>query len=169
MGRQMKKTMKKRRREHKTDYLKRLTLLKSTRPRVVVRKTNTYLIAQYVVSKEAQDTITFGISSKTLLTHGWPKTRKGSLNSLPAAYLLGLLFGKKIKNKKLAIPIIDFGMHRVIHGSKLQAFIKGLVDSELQLHAKEESFPTEERIEGKHLKELIPFNEIKAHIEKHDQ
>ncbi|GAJ13133.1 unnamed protein product, partial [marine sediment metagenome] len=90
------KTLKRRRKEYKTDYSKRIKLLKSGAPRVVFRKTNRYLIAQYVISKEAQDKIEFGINSKHLMKYGWPKESKGSLKSISAAYLTGILVGKKI-------------------------------------------------------------------------
>ena len=71
------KVDKRRRRENKTDYLNRLKLLKGGSPRIVFRKTNKYIIAQYVTSKEAQDKIEFGISSKDLIKHGWPKEFSG--------------------------------------------------------------------------------------------
>ena len=58
------KTSKKRRKEAKTDYGKRIKLLKSSSPRIVFRKTNKYVIIQYVISKEAKDEIEFGITSK---------------------------------------------------------------------------------------------------------
>ena len=61
------KTIKRRRKESKTDYLKRIKLLKSESPRVVFRKTNKYVIAQYVLSKGAQDKVVLGITSKKLL------------------------------------------------------------------------------------------------------
>jgi len=51
------KINKRRKREYKTDYLKRIKFLKSNSPRVVFRKTNKYLIAQYTTSKEAKDKI----------------------------------------------------------------------------------------------------------------
>ena len=96
------KTLKKRRRQYKTDYANRLELLKSEKPRIVFRKTNSYIIAHYVVSKEAQDKTQIGISSKHLLKYGWPEKFKGSLKSIPAAYLTGYLIGKQIISKKLA-------------------------------------------------------------------
>ena len=58
------KNLKRRRKEYKTDYKKRFELLKGSLPRIIFRKTNRYLIAQYVVSKEAQDKIIFGIDSR---------------------------------------------------------------------------------------------------------
>jgi len=156
---------KRRRRECKTDYAKRIKLLKSGAPRVVFRKTNRYLLVQYVTSKEAQDKVEFGINSKHLMKYGWPKEARGSLKSIPAAYLTGFLMGKKIIDKKLKTPVIDFGMLRVLHKSKVYAFLKGLIDAGVKIDCKEEAFPKEERIKGQDLKNKIPFNEIKSKIQ----
>jgi large subunit ribosomal protein L18 len=118
------------------------------------------------VSKEAQDHIKMGKNSKQLLTYGWPKNQENSLKSTPASYLLGFLTGKEIQNKKLETPIIDFGLQRVIKGTKLHAFIKGLIDSGLDIKTKKEAFPNEDRIFGKHMKQKLPVDEIKSKISK---
>ena len=164
----MKTIQKRRRRENKTDYSKRLKLLKSEKPRLVFRRTNLYIISQYVESIEAQDKIVFGITSKKLLNYGWPENFKGSLKSIPAAYLTGYLTAKKILKEKLKTPIIDFGMLRTNHKTKVFAYLKGLIDAGIEISCKEEAFPDEEAIEGKHLKEDFTksFNEIKSKIDK---
>lgn len=161
------KTLKRRRKEHKTDYLKRIKLLKSSSPRVVFKKTNKYIMAQYVKSKEAQDKIEIGVSSKILIKYGWPKEFRGSLKSIPASYLTGLLIGKKILGKKLEKPIVDFGMIRVLHKNRTFAFLKGLKDSGIKVECEEEFFPNEDRIKGVHLKKDFSkiFEEIKSKIE----
>jgi large subunit ribosomal protein L18 len=162
------KVQKRRRRENKTDYLNRIRLLKNGAPRLVFRKTNSYLISQYVLSDEAKDKIVFGINSKALLKHGWPESFKGSLKSIPAAYLTGYLVGKKIIEEKLEKPIIDFGMARTIHKTKIFGFIKGMIDSGIEISCKEEAFPEEARIEGQNLKEDFSkyFKEVKSKIDK---
>ena len=162
------KTLKRRRRENKTDYLKRLKLLKSGSPRIVFRKTNKYLIVQYVTSEETKDKIEIGMTSKKLINYGWPKDFGGSLKSLPASYLIGLLIGKEILKNKKETPIVDFGMIRIKSKSKVHAFLKGLVDSGIKLKHKKENFPNDERISGKHLKKDFSnmFNEIKSKIER---
>lgn len=160
----MKRILKRRRREFKTDYGKRFKLLKSGTPRVVFRKTNRYLIVQYVISKEAQDKIIMGISSKDLLKKGWPESAKGSLKSITASYLTGYLMGKKIIKDKLEKPIVDLGMIRVLYKTKVYGFIKGLIDSGIEISCKEEAFPEEDKIKGLKLKNKIPFEEIKGKI-----
>lgn len=156
---------KKRRKEFKTNYLKRLEMLKSGIPRVVFRKTNRYLISQYVESKEAQDKIIFGIDSRKILNYGWPKNLEGSLKGVTAAYFLGLLTGKKIIKDKLKTPIIDFGLYRVLPKTKLHSFVKGMIDAGVKIKDKKENFPEEDREKGKHITSL-KFEEIKSKIEK---
>src|SRR3989344_2123520 len=160
---------KRRRQENKTDFAKRLRLLKSDTPRIIFRKTNRYIIGQYVNSKAAQDSVKVNVSSKELINLGWPENIKGSLKSLPAAYLSGMLLAKKIDNKRLEKKItVDFGMNRNIHKSKIYAFLKGIDDAGIKIKADESKgvFPDADRIKGKHMKNRIPFEEIKSKIEK---
>ncbi len=161
------KIPKKRKLERKTDYGKRLKLLKSNSPRLVFRKTNKYLIAQYIISKEAQDKVEIGLTSKKLKEFGWPETFEGSLKSIAAAYLTGLLIGKEIIKKKLETPIIDFGMMRVLDKNKGYAFLRGVGDAGIKIKYNEKQFPEEERITGKNMKEDFSnkFKEIKSNIE----
>jgi len=159
------RTLKKRRKQGKTDYNKRIKLLKSGAPRIIYRKTNKYIIAQYVTSKEARDKVEVGINSKNLIKYGWPKESSGSLKSTTASYLTGFLIGKKIIKNKLKTPIVDLGMVRTLYKSKVFAFLKGLIDSGIEIKSKEETFPDEARIKGEHMKNKIPFNEIKSKIE----
>jgi len=162
------RTVKLRRIKNKTDYLKRLNLLKSKTPRIVFRKTNKYILSQYVRSKAAQDSIEIEVSSKRLLTKGWPKEFKGSLKSIPASYLTGYLMGTLIKKEKKENPIVDFGMIRVLHKTKAYAFLKGLKDAGIEIECNKEFFPEEERIKGKNLKKDFSkhFQEIKSKLEK---
>ncbi len=167
---------KKRRRENRTDYKKRMNLLKSSSPRIVFRRTNKCIISQYVTTKEAQDRIECGINSRSLLEYGWPKELEGSLKSLPASYLTGFLFGKKILKKNLQKEskakkqdiVVDIGLARKIHKSRFFAFLKGLKDAGINIKCKEGFFPEENRIKGKHLKKdfSVNFEKIKSNIEK---
>ena len=160
------KVARRRRREHKTDYLIRKNLLKSEKPRIVFRRTNKFVIAQYIFSDEAKDNIKIGITSKKLLKYGWPEKSKGSLKSIPASYLTGYLIVKMIIKEKLETPIVDLGMIKPVHKTKIFAFIKGLVDSGLELKFKEETFPEEDRLMGESLKEKVDVEEIKSKIDK---
>lgn len=157
----------KRRIKNRTDYKKRMGLLKSGLPRISFRKTNKKIISQYIVSEEARDKIIFGFDSKILFKYGWPEEFKGSIKSTPASYLFGLFIGKNIIDKKLENPIIDGGMIRKTHKNKFFSFIKGLKDSGIKIDCDKEFFPPEERITGKHLKKDFSeiFKKIKLQIE----
>ncbi|MFH1500687.1 MAG: 50S ribosomal protein L18 [archaeon] len=158
---------KRRRRESKTDYRARLNLLKSPLPRIVFRKSNLYVNGQYVQSKNAQDSVLMSVTSKDLLSYGWPSEAKGSLKSIPACYLTGFLLSKKIKEKHGEVEaIFDLGLIRNIQKSRVFAFLNGIVDGGLNLRCDKEKFPPEERILGKHLKKGVSseFNKIKEKI-----
>lgn len=160
------KTQRRRRVEGKTDYKKRLNLLKNGNPRIVTRITNKYVNCQYVESIEAKDKVIFGVSSKDLLEKGWPKEAKGSLKGVPAAYLTGYLAGIKIKESKLKTPILDVGMARMIVHSRLFAFIKGLQDSGVGIKCDEKHFPSQEKIKGTLMKNKVDVEKIKTSIGK---
>jgi len=56
----------KRRVKQKTNYLKRLALLKGNKPRIVIRKTNKYINVQYIIHNSKGDLSKINISSKIL-------------------------------------------------------------------------------------------------------
>jgi large subunit ribosomal protein L18 len=152
------RTIKRRRRECKTDYKARRILLTSGLPRIVVRKTNKYFIIQAVESEEAQDKVLATITSKELLKNGWDAKAGGSLKSVPAGYLTGLLMAKKLGEGKY---IMDLGMARTFKGGRVFSVVKGLIDGGLDIPANKKVFPTEERLNGDHMKD-----DIKAMIAK---
>lgn len=153
------RTEKRRRKENKTDYKNRFKLLKSGKTRIVIRRTNKYLVIQAIESDEAKDKVVKGVSSKDLLKNGWDEKFKGSLKSLPACYLTGLLMAKNLDNK--TEYVVDLGMARHMKGNRMYAAIKGLVDCGVKLNASEKVFPSEDRLNGEHMKD-----EVKKNIEK---
>ena len=159
------KVQKRRRQENKTDYELRMGLLKSGVLRIVIRKTNRYVYAQIVESKEAQDFVMQKVSSKDLIKEGWDKKFSGSLKSIPACYLTGLLLAKKVGKGKF---IIDTGMARNVHGSRIFAFVNGLIDGGLEINADKKAFPNEKRVIGEHLKPEIKtsINKLKDKLKK---
>jgi len=152
------RTTKRRRRENRTDYKARRVLLTSGAPRIVVRRTNKYFIVQAVESNEAQDKVITTITSKDLLKNGWDLKSGGSLKSIPAGYLTGVLMAKKLGKGKF---IVDLGMARTLKGGRVFSVVKGLVDGGLDIPANEKVFPSEERLNGEHLKD-----DVKAMIAK---
>jgi len=152
-----------RRREGKTDYRKRLKLLKSRKVRMVVRKSIKNTQIQFVEYKEGGDNILVSANSKELINkYKW----KFSTATTPAAYLTGILAGKRAKEKGIDECVLDTGRHPPATGSKIFATIKGIVDAGVECPYNEEKLPSEDRIMGKHLnKEIMPaVNDIKSKI-----
>ncbi len=56
---------------------------------------------------------------------------------------------------------MDLGMARTAPGSRVFAVVKGLIDGGLDISANEKVFPSEERLNGEHLKD-----DVKAMIAK---
>jgi large subunit ribosomal protein L18 len=139
------KTIRRRRYECKTDYRGRLALIKSEKPRLVIRKTNRYIIAQLVVTNVAQDKVIASVISKDLIAKGWPEAKAGSLKSRAAAYLTGLMLGNKVK-AKYKEAIVDFGMNRNIKKSRIYAAVKGFIDSGMKVPCSEDVLPTKEEM-----------------------
>jgi len=136
-----------RRREGKTNYRKRLKLLLSRKPRLVVRITNRRVIAQIIEYHPDGDRVLVGVDSSMLTKYGW----KGDLNNTPAAYLTGLLVGKKALEKGIKEAILDIGLHTPTRGGRVFAVLKGAVDAGLNVPHSEEVLPDESRIRGEHI------------------
>ncbi len=153
-----------RKREGKTNYKKRLTLLVSGTPRMVVRKTNKNMVLQIVDYDEKGDKVLVTASSAELKKHGWDH----ATGNLPAAYLTGILVARKSLNKKIKTAIVDLGLQTPAKGSRLFASVKGAIDGGLGVKCSEEAFPPEERIMGKHINGSLSkmFDEVKAKIIK---
>ncbi len=90
------------------------------------------------------DVVLSSSHSHELRKHGW----KGSLKSTPACYLLGLLAGRKAKEKGIEEAFLYNGVIPFVKGSRLSAFAKGVVDSGLKVPVSSEVFPNEERLSG---------------------
>ena len=144
------KVPRKRRRQGKTDYYFRYRVLKSGQKiRAVVRKTNKYIIAQFIEFAPAGDKTLVGVTSKVLNKLGW----KGDPNSTPAAYLTGLLAGLLAKKKGITYAVPDIGLHRAVKGARIFAVIKGMRDAGVEVPASEEILPSDDRVRGEHIAE----------------
>lgn len=157
------RTQKRRRKEGKTDYKARRVLLVSGLPRIVVRRTNKYFILQAVESNEAQDKVLATVTSKDLLKNGWDEKKKGSLKSIPAGYLAGILMAKKLGKGKY---IMDLGMARTDKGGKVFGVVAGLIEGGLDIPANDKVFPNEDRLMGEHCDLRVMVDKCKAFIEK---
>ncbi|MBS3169105.1 50S ribosomal protein L18 [Candidatus Woesearchaeota archaeon] len=144
-----------RKREVKTNYTKRLTLLLSGKPRLVVRLTNTQVLAQVAEFTLTGDKIIAAASGSDLRKLGWQYSTK----NLPAAYLTGFLIGKRAVKKGCKESILDTGNVSPIHKGRFYAFLKGALDAGFQVpfNLKKDIFAEEERIMGKHIIEHAPL------------
>jgi len=137
-----------RHRQGRTDYRKRLALLKSRKTRIVVRKSLKNITVQFVDYHAPGDKIVLSVLSKELINkYQW----KYSVSTTPAAYLTGLIAGKQALDKGITEGIFDIGRYRPTVGNKLFATLKGLVDAGISIPHNEEMFPQDDRLLGKHL------------------
>ncbi len=137
-----------RRRQGLTDYRKRYKLVKSGLPRLVVRRTNRYIIVQVVKSKAGGDETLLTVTSKKLAEYGW----KAGFKNIPAAYLTGLLAGVLAGKKGVGKAVADIGLHSPVPGSRVFAAIKGFRDAGVEVPAGEGVLPDDERLRGEHIK-----------------
>ncbi|MCK4582377.1 50S ribosomal protein L18 [Candidatus Bathyarchaeota archaeon] len=134
-----------RRREKKTDYAARRVLATADRPRVVVRVSGKNILVQVVRSAIEGDYVVAQTSSKELKkSYGWVASGK----NVPAAYLLGLLAGKKAKAAGVEHAILDMGLKRATAGNKVFAVVKGALDAGLDVPCDSDIIPPPERING---------------------
>lgn len=148
-----------RRREGKTDYHKRLKLLFSQKHRVVIRSSNKYIQMQLVSTDTFGDKTSVAAISSELSRYGY----KGGKCNIPAAYLTGLLFGRKAKEAGFEEGIPDIGLNTP--GSKLYAAVKGVVDSGMSIPHDPIVFPSEEHIRGKHIAAFLNDDSILANFD----
>ncbi|MFW9873629.1 MAG: 50S ribosomal protein L18 [Candidatus Thorarchaeota archaeon] len=137
-----------RRFEGKTDYHKRLKLLKSRKLRVVIRVSNNHTRVQIIESKLGGDRVLISAFSKELSSkYGWA----ASTGNIPASYLTGYLAGLRAKNKNIQEAIFDLGIF--YHRNRVLAACKAIIDAEIQIPYHEDFFPEdlEERIKGIHI------------------
>jgi len=149
------RTIRRRRLEGKTDYKARLALLKSEMPRLVIRKTNKYIILQIVKTDIAQDKVIRTLTSKILLSKGWPQEMSGSLKNLSASYLAGFLIGKLAQEKGIKKAILDSGMNRNVKNSRIYASLKGAIDSGLEIPHDKEVLPEMENIKTEKIAKIF--------------
>ena len=135
----------KRIRERKTNYHKRSSLLLSKKRFITIKVTNQNILTQIIEPSISGDKVITSAHSTNLPKLGW----KGSLNSLPACYLTGLLLGKKGIFKGIDNAILYTGKDAFTE--RLSACLKGIIDGGIQIPSSEDSFPSIERLSGEHI------------------
>ncbi len=151
-----------RKREGKTNYRRRLELLKSGRHRLVIRPSNKYIGLQIVKYDPDGDLIIAASHSNELKKFGW----KFSMGNIPAAYLAGLLCGYRGVSKGVKDAVLDLGLYPSLSGSRIYTALNGVVDAKLNVPHDPSIFPDEARVMGEHISADVSknFNETKKSI-----
>lgn len=155
-----------RRREGKTNYHVRYKLILSKKPRVVVRKSNANTLLQLVVAEQKGDKTLLTVNSRELQSFGYTYSK----SNIPAAYLTGLLFGKKMLALGIDEAIADIGLHASTKGNRIYSAIKGIADAGVNVPHGEEILPDEKRIRGEHIKKytgadiVAQFEQVRERI-----
>ena len=136
-----------RRRENRTDYYARKRLLRSGEPRAVVRRSNKNVTVQFVEFGMDGDKVRASATTKELRKLGW----EFSCSSVPAAYLIGYLAGKRALKDGIEYAVLDIGMQQPKRGGVLFATVKGMSDAGLEVPHSKEVLPKDDRIKGKHI------------------
>lgn len=139
------RAIRRRRREGRTDYSKRLSLLKGRMPRVVVRRSNRSITMQICSYEESGDRVLMTVHSKELEKLGWMPKR-----NTPTAYLTGMLLAKKAGKLNVGECTLDTGLRKPTKASILFAAAKGAADNGLKIRHGIEF--DEKRIRGEHIK-----------------
>jgi len=137
----------KRKKQNRTDYKKRLRLLKSGKPRLVIRKSLRGIDAQIIQYSPDGDKTLVSARSGELIKLGYKVPRR----NIPTAYLVGALIAKKSKEKSIKEAIPDTGFYTSLAGSVVFSLIKGAKDGGLGVQMDDKVAPNEGRIEGKHI------------------
>jgi len=139
-----------RRREGKTDYQQRRSLVLSGLPRLVVRGSLRNISAEMIMAEADGDkVIAFAHSRELTRKHGW----LGDTGNLPAAYLTGLLCGLKALNREVKEAVLDLGLHHPSKGARVFAALKGVLDAGLLVPFDEAKLPDQKRLTGQHVAE----------------
>jgi large subunit ribosomal protein L18 len=135
----------KRIRQRKTNYRKRSGILIGRRPFIITKISGQNISAQALRPTLTGDIVIASAHSRELIRHGW----KGSMNSMPACYLTGLLLGKKSIQKGATNAVLYTGNNPFT--TKVAACLKGIVDSGINIPVSKESLPGDDRVSGKHI------------------
>jgi large subunit ribosomal protein L18 len=135
----------KRIRQHKTNYRKRSGILIGRRPFIITKISGQNISAQALKPTLTGDIVIASAHSRELIRHGW----KGSMNSMPACYLTGLLLGKKSIQKGATNAVLYTGNNPFT--TKVAACLKGIVDSGINIPVSKESLPGDDRVSGEHI------------------
>ena len=143
----------KRRRSGRTDYRRRLRMLRGGAPRAVVRVSNTQVTCQLVEFGMGGDSIVASVNGNTLVKHGWPAG--ASRKSVPACYVAGYALAKSAIAAGHDSAILDIGLASSSPGGRVFAALRGMVDAGLDVPHGADVLPDDDRINGTHIDDSI--------------
>ena len=146
-------------RSEKTNYRKRKAMLMGKHDFISVNITNENSEVQILKPIISGDKVLASAHSRFLIKDGW----KGSRKNIPAAYLTGYLAGKKAISKGVSNAILYSGTRK--YTQRMAAALKGVIDAGLEVPADSETFPSEDRINGDHLKIKNDVKSFKTKID----
>jgi len=146
-------------RDEKTNYNKRKRMLTGHRGFITVQISNENTHVQIHQPELKGDKVISSAHSRFLIQKEW----KGSRKNIPAAYLTGYFAGKKALEKGATSAILYSGTRK--YTPRMAAALKGITDAGLEIPADEKTFPTNDRINGEHLKIKNDVNNIKSSID----
>jgi large subunit ribosomal protein L18 len=132
---------KRRKREGKTNYRKRLKLLLSHKPRLIVRKSNNNIVFQISEYQPEGDKTILSANSKELKAFGY----KGHGGNAKSGYLVGYLGGVKAVKAGVKNAILDIGMVSPVKGSTSFAVLLGALEAGLIIPNSGEILPQKDK------------------------
>jgi large subunit ribosomal protein L18 len=135
-----------RRREGRTNYEKRLEMLKSGEHRAVVRISNKHAQVQFIAYHPDGDETVVSAVSQQLDEFGWDV----NTGNLPAAYLTGFLAGKRALADGIETAVPDIGVKDQQYASRYYATLQGLRDAGVTVNVDGSALPADERVQGEH-------------------
>ncbi len=144
-----------------TDYRARKKIITASVPLLAVRISSKNVSAQFIRPKTQGDEVLSSAHSRNLKKLGW----KGSTKSIPACYLLGLLAGKRAKERGVEKAYLYTGLSQFVNGSRVSALVKGVKDAGVDIPMSDEVAPSEDRLSGKaaadYAKSLLAEDKVK--------
>ena len=134
-------------------------MLMGKRDFITVNITNENTQVQILKPGMTGDKVVASAHSRYLLEKGW----KGSRKNVPAAYLTGYLAGKKALGQGAKDAILYTGTRK--YTQRMAAALKGVIDAGVEVPANEETFPSDDRINGEHLTVKNEISKIKSTID----
>lgn len=140
----------KRRRLNKTNYRKRLALVKTGVPRAVIRKSLMHTRVDIVEYRPSGDRVISHGCTVELRKFGW----KGPTGNIPSAYLAGYMSGVRAKKSGVNRVYVDIGLQKPVKGGRLMAAVKGLLDAGIDIPVDEDMLPDKKHLNGEHLESI---------------